>query len=57
VALALQTLHADRLGQHAAEIARHFAAAGKPWETREWRRRAALHVTHIQLKRPPAPQR
>jgi len=52
VARALQTAHEGRLGQHAAWIAHHFAAAGKPYETREWRRRAALHVTNIQLKRP-----
>jgi predicted ATPase len=49
---ALQALHADRLGQHAAEIARHFGRRRQAYETREWRRRAALHVTHIQLKRP-----
>ena len=51
VAHALQTLHADRLGQYAALLAHHFAAADWKFEARRWRRRATLRVTNIELGR------
>jgi adenylate cyclase len=51
VARALEALHADRLGERAAELAHHFAAAGRRYEARLWRQRAALRVTTIQLGR------
>ena len=51
VARAVQSLHADRLGAHAALLAYHWGAAGKAHESERWRRRAALGVTNIQLRR------
>jgi class 3 adenylate cyclase len=51
VARALETVHAERLGEHAALIAHHWEAAGKRYEVRLWRRRAALRVTNIQVRR------
>jgi predicted ATPase len=51
VAQALQTLHADRLGQYANLLAHHFAAAKWKFEAARWRRRAALRVTSIELSR------
>ena len=51
VARSLQALHADQLGQHAALLAHHFAAANWTFEANRWRRRAALRVTHIELGR------
>lgn len=53
VARSLQALHADRLGQHAALLAHHFAAANWTYEATRWRRRAALRVTSIELGRRP----
>ncbi|HSQ00802.1 MAG TPA: AAA family ATPase [Candidatus Dormibacteraeota bacterium] len=53
VARSLQALHADRLGQHAALLAHHFAAANWTFEATRWRRRAALRVTSIELGRRP----
>ena len=52
VAKALQTIHADRLGQYAGLLAHHFAAANWKYEATRWRRRAALRVTSIDLGRP-----
>jgi len=52
VARALEELHAGRLGEQAAFIAHHWEAANKPYIAARWRRRAALHVTTIQLPRP-----
>jgi predicted ATPase len=51
VARALQSLHPDRLGQHAALLAHHFGAANWTYEAARWRRRAALRVTNIELGR------
>ena len=51
VARVLQSLHEDRLGEHAALLAYHWGAAGKSHESERWRRRAALRVTNIQLRR------
>jgi predicted ATPase len=59
VASALQTLMADRLGEHAALIAHHWRAAGMRYEAVRWERRAALRVASIQLRgrgRLPAPR-
>ncbi|MGH7787348.1 MAG: AAA family ATPase [Candidatus Binatia bacterium] len=53
VARSLQALHADCLGQHAALLAHHFAAANWTYEATRWRRRAALRVTSIELARRP----
>ncbi len=53
VARSLQALNADRLGQHAALLAHHFAAANWTHEANRWRRRAALRVTSIELGRRP----
>lgn len=51
VAHALQTLHAERLGQYAGLLAHHFGAADWKFEARRWRRRAMLRVTNIELGR------
>jgi predicted ATPase len=51
VARALQSIYAERLGQHANLIAHHYAAAEWKFEATRWRRRAALHVTNIELSR------
>jgi class 3 adenylate cyclase len=51
VALALESLYADRLGQHAAAIAHHWNAAGRRGQAGLWRWRAALNVTTIQKAR------
>jgi class 3 adenylate cyclase len=48
---ALQALYADRLGTHAALLAHHFQAADRKYDAMRWRRRAALHVTNIELGR------
>ncbi len=50
-ARALEELHADTLGQHAALIAHHYDAANYRYEAARWRRRALLQVTHIQVPR------
>ena len=55
VALALQEVFAARLGQHAALLAHHWAAAGQRAEAARWKRFAALQVTNIQLRRPLPP--
>jgi adenylate cyclase len=52
VARALQAVHADRLGQCAGLLAHHFAAANWTFEATRWRRRAALRVTSIEIRRP-----
>ena len=51
VARALQTIHADRLGQCADLLAHHFGAANWKFEATRWKRRAALRVTNIELGR------
>ena len=51
VARALEVVYADRLGEHAALLAHHWDAANKRYEARLLRRRAALHVTNIQVRR------
>ena len=51
VARALEVVHADRLGEHAALLAHHWAAANKRYEAQLWRGRAALRVTTIQVRR------
>jgi len=52
VTRALQDIHAERLGQYAGLLAHHFAAANWRFEAMRWRRRAALHVTSIELRKP-----
>lgn len=51
VASVLEELHADRLGQQANLIAYHWEAAGEPYIAARWRRRAALKVTKIQVRK------
>jgi class 3 adenylate cyclase len=51
VARALEELHADTLGQHAALIAHHYEAAHYRYAAARWRRRALLNVTQIQVPR------
>jgi class 3 adenylate cyclase len=51
VARALYALNADALGRCAALLAHHYAAANWRFEAARWRRRAALHVTGIELPR------
>jgi len=51
VARALETVHADRLGEYATLLAHHWEAADKRYETQLWRRRAMLRVTNIQTRR------
>ena len=51
VARALEVVHADRLGEYAPLVAHHWDAANKRYEAQLWRRRAALRVTNIQLRR------
>jgi hypothetical protein len=51
VARALEVVHADRLGEYAALLAHHWAAANKRYEAQLWRGRAALRVTTIQVRR------
>ena len=50
-AQALEIVYADRLGEYAALLAHHLEAANKRYEARLWRRRAALRVTNIQVRR------
>ena len=50
VAAALETLRADRLGEHAALIAYHWEASGMRFEAMRWQRRAALKVSNIKVK-------
>ncbi len=52
VARALQSMHPDRLGQHAGLLAHHYAAANWVFEARRWQRRAALRVTSIEVPKP-----
>jgi class 3 adenylate cyclase len=59
VAVALERLLADRLGEHAELIAHHWEAAGRRWAATRWRRRAALRVSSILVAgrgRPAAPR-
>jgi adenylate cyclase len=49
VAVALQELRADQLGEHASLIAHHCQAAGMRSEAYRWRRRAALRVSNIRV--------
>jgi class 3 adenylate cyclase len=51
VARALEIVHADRLGEYAALLTHHWAAADKRYEAQLWRGRAALRVTTIQVRR------
>jgi len=51
VATALQSAYAQRLGEHAALVAHHWALAGNRSEAGRWRRLAALQVTNIQPRR------
>ncbi len=51
VARALESIHAERVGEKAALIAHHWDAAGRPHEAARWRARAALRVSRIQLRR------
>ena len=52
VARVLQSMHPDRLGQHAGLLAHHYAAANWAFEARRWQRRAALRVTSIEVPKP-----
>jgi len=49
VATALETLHADRLGEYASLIAHHWEASGMRFEAARWKRRAALNVANIKV--------
>jgi adenylate cyclase len=49
VATALETLHADRLGEYASLIAHHWEASGMRYEAARWKRRAALNVANIKV--------
>jgi class 3 adenylate cyclase len=51
VARALESVHADRLGEQASLLAHHWDAAGKRAEASRWRRLAALRVTNIRPRR------
>ena len=51
VATALETLHADRLGEYASLIAHHWEASGMRYEAARWKRRAALNVANIKVGR------
>jgi class 3 adenylate cyclase len=53
VAAALEEVYRDRLGEQAALIAHHWESAGRPYPARRWRQRAALLVSHIQIRRHP----
>jgi class 3 adenylate cyclase len=50
-AQALEIVYADRLGEHAALLAHHLEAANRRYEAQLWRRRAALRVTNILVRR------
>jgi class 3 adenylate cyclase len=50
VAAALEKLHVDRLGEHAALIAHHWEASGMRFEASRWKRRAALNVANIKVR-------
>lgn len=52
VARALEQVHEDRVGLVASLVAYHWDLAGKPSLASRWRRRAALQVTSIQVRRP-----
>src|SRR5262249_47585290 len=51
VARAPEVAHAARLGEFAALLAHHWEAADKRYQALQWRRRAALRVTNIQVRR------
>jgi len=50
VAAALETLMAERLGEHASLIAHHWKAAGMRYEAARWEQRAALKVASIRVR-------
>jgi len=50
-ARAIEDIHKNELGQYAALLAHHFAAAEWKHEANRWRRRAALRVTNIEVGR------
>jgi len=58
VAVGLEKLRANRLGEFAALIAHHWEASGRRGEARRWQRRAALRVSNIKVggwrRTPPA---
>jgi predicted ATPase len=49
-ATALESLHADRLGEYASLIAHHWEASGQRFEAARWKRRAALKVANIKVR-------
>jgi len=51
VARAIEVVHADRLGEVSALLAHHWETAGQRHEAQRWRRRAALQVTSIHVRR------
>jgi len=51
VATALEKLKADRLGEYASLIAHHWEASGMRFEAARWKRRAALRVASIKVRR------
>ena len=51
VATALEKLKADRLGEYASLIAHHWGASGMRFEAARWKRRAALRVASIKVRR------
>src|SRR6185436_11879896 len=52
VAEALEQVHESRVGLRASLIAYHWELAGKRVLALRWRRRAALQVTNIRVRRP-----
>ncbi|MGH7898345.1 MAG: ATP-binding protein, partial [Candidatus Binatia bacterium] len=50
VAIGLEKLRAERLGEHASLIAYHWQLSGKRYEAARWQRRAALRVSNIKVK-------
>jgi hypothetical protein len=50
MAIGLEKLRADRLGECAALIGHHWEASGRPYEAARWHRRAALNVSNIVVK-------
>ncbi|PYN42530.1 MAG: hypothetical protein DMD95_16525 [Candidatus Rokuibacteriota bacterium] len=51
VATALEKLKADRLGEYASLIAHHWEVSGMRFEAARWKRRAALRVASIKVRR------
>jgi hypothetical protein len=59
VAVAVEKLRADRLGEFASLISHHWEASGMRFEAARWQRRAALNVASIKVggrHRMPRPQ-